>query len=150
MNYEHTQRWPLRYILLAAIVAMIPLGWDKRDDAVAVIFIVVIGVGSFVTVLTLSRLTVRDEGAFLAIRFGPLPLFRKRIDYSTITRVDADRSRFIHGWGIHYIPGCGWTYNLWGFDCAKLSVGHRTIRIGSDDVDNLVIFLRKKLSSGRG
>ncbi len=97
MSYEHTQRWPLRYILLAAIVAMIPLKWDKRDDAVAVIFIVFIGVGSFVTVLTLSRLTVRDEGACRAIRFGPLPLFRKRIDYSTITRVDTARSSSMVG-----------------------------------------------------
>ena len=38
------------------------------------------------------------------------------------------------------------TYNLWGFDCVKLEVRNRVIRIGSDDVENLVEFLRGKIA----
>jgi hypothetical protein len=43
------------------------------------------------------------------------------------------------------VPGRGWTYNLWGRDCAKLTVRGSTIRIGSDDVARLVELLHKKI-----
>lgn len=48
------------------------------------------------------------------------------------------------GWGIHYILGRGWTYNLWGFGCVKLTLGRKVVRVGSDDVENLVEFLKAK------
>ncbi len=51
----------------------------------------------------------------------------------------------IDGWGIHYILGRGWTYNLWGFGCVKLTLGKKVIRVGTDDVENLAQFLRGKV-----
>ena len=95
--------------------------------------------------MAFAQLTVQDEGEFLAIRYGPLPLFHRRIPYADIRSVEPGRSSFIDGWGIHWFPGRGWTYNLWGLDCAELSVAGRTVRIGSDDVDNLVRFLQSKI-----
>jgi len=90
-------------------------------------------------------LRVHDDGDCLAIRFGPLPVFRRRIPYSQITGVEAGGSGFIDGWGIHYMPGRGLTYNLWGFDCVIVRLGAKTVRIGTDDVDGLVAFLRSKI-----
>ena len=51
----------------------------------------------------------------------------------------------LEGWGIHWTPGRGWTYNIWGYDCVKLSLDRGTIRVGSDDVENLVSFLRERI-----
>jgi hypothetical protein len=74
-----------------------------------------------------------------------LPVFRKRIRYLDITLVQPGHISMIDGWGIHYLPGRGWTYSLWGFDCVKLTLGRKVIRMGSDDVENLVEFLRGKV-----
>jgi hypothetical protein len=89
-------------------------------------------------------LTVRDEGTHLAIRFGPLPFFWKRISYERITEVKRARSSFVDGWGIHYIAGRGWIYNLWGFDCVEIRAGGRLLRIGTDDPEGLAAFLEEK------
>jgi len=54
--------------------------------------------------LLFARLTIRDEGDHLALRFGPLPVFRRRIRYADITAVEPGRSALIDGWMIHRIP----------------------------------------------
>ena len=99
--------------------------------------------------LMCGSLCVRDEGEWLALRYGPLPILRKRIRYAHITAVEPDRTKVIDGWGIHYIIGRGWTYNLWGFGCVKLTLGKKVIRVGTDDVDNLAEFLKGKVAAGR-
>ena len=91
-------------------------------------------------------LTVEDEGDCLAVRFGPLPLLGTRICYADITAVEAGRSSILDGWGVHWVPGRGTTYNLWGLDCVKVRLGRKVIRIGSDDVENLVGFVRTRMS----
>ena len=93
------------------------------------------------------HLRVRDEGDRLSVRFGPIGLFGRRIRYSAITAVEAGRSRFLDGWGVHWIWGRGWIYNLWGFDCAVIHLGRKTVRVGTDDVAGLVAFLQSKVSS---
>ena len=36
------------------------------------------------------------------------------------------------------MPGRGWTYNLWGFDCVKLTLGRKIIRVGTNDAEGRV------------
>ena len=100
-----------------------------------------------VAAMCVGYLIVRDEGDYLALHYGPLPIFRRRIPFSNIRSVEPGRSNVFEGWGIHYIPGRGMIYNLWGFDCVKIQVDHRTVRVGTDDVKGLVRFLREKLTS---
>ena len=95
-----------------------------------------------------AGLPVSDLADHLYVHFGPLALFRKRIAYSQITHVEPGRSSVIDGWGIHYVPGRGWTWNLWGFDCVVLTLGDRTLRIGTDDVRGLTEFLQAKTLRG--
>ena len=95
--------------------------------------------------LVFGTLTVRDEGDHLVLRFGPVPVFGTLIRYADLTAVEPGRTSLIDGWGIHYIPWRGWTYNLWGFGCVKLTLGKRVIRVGSDDVENLAAFLKAKI-----
>ena len=93
-------------------------------------------------------MTIRDEGEWLALRFGPLPLLRKTIRYADITGVEIGRTRIIDGWGIHFMPGRGWTYTVWGFSCVKLTLGRKFIRVGTDDAQGLARFLAEKTGSG--
>ncbi len=143
--YHHTQTGPLHHILYATVGILLIGAWFTRGvPGMAVIFSIIAAV-VFVLTFSFTTLTVEDEGDRLSIRFGPVPLFRKTIPYTDITAVEPDRTSVIDGWGVHYIPGRGSTYNLWGFDCVKLTLGKKVIRIGSDDVENLVAFLRTKI-----
>jgi hypothetical protein len=122
--------------------------WLARSEPAVAVLVLAIAAVFVICALMFGSLTVRDEGEWLALRYGPLPIFRKRIRYADITAVEPGRSAIIDGWGIHYIPGRGWTYNLWGFGCVKLALGKKIIRLGSDDADNLAEFLRKKIAPG--
>ena len=47
---------------------------------------------------------------------------------------------------IQNMPGRGWTYNLWGFACVKLTLGRKIIRVGTDDAEELGKAIREKIS----
>jgi len=149
MEYQHTQHGPMHHIISASAMLLFFISWVVPDQAPAVVPILLIVFGCLAVVFALSfrTLTVADDGDRLALRYGPLPLFRKSIVYSDITSVEAGKSSLIDGWGIHYVPSRGWTYNLWGYDCATVHLGEKIIRIGSDDLENLVAFLKQKTRS---
>jgi hypothetical protein len=111
----------------------------------AVVLFAIVGVILFVLAISFQTLTVSDEGEYLDVRYGPLNLFGTKIAYEDITAVEPGKSSIIDGWGIHFIPFRGWTINLWGFECAKIWRGKKVIRIGTDDSENLVNFLRSRL-----
>ncbi len=144
-TYEHTQRGPLFLILLAAVVGVLAIAWILRAEPGAVVAMLILAGILLLVCLMFKYLTVRDEGDRLAVRYGPLPVFRRRIPYAEIASADPDRTSWIDGWGIHWVPGRGYTYNLWGFGCVRLVVRDRVIRIGTDDVENLVAFLRNRI-----
>ena len=145
MTYCHTQHAPLAKLLFALAVALGIAAWYSRDQVPVMLTQLGIAATFVVVASMFAWLKVSDEGDNLAIRYGPLPVFRKRIPYSSIRSVEASRSSIIDGWGIHWVPGRGWTYNLWGFNCAKLTVDGHVLRVGSDDVNNLVDFLQSKI-----
>lgn len=148
MGYEHTQHGVWHRILLVMAAVMLVGVWLVHQELAIVVLLLAIATIFLLCSLMFGSLTVRDEGEWLALRYGPLPIFRKRFRYAEITSVEPDRTKIIDGWGIHYILGRGWTYNLWGFGCVKLTLGRKVVRVGSDDVENLVMFLRGKLSQG--
>ena len=87
MDYSHTQKGRLHLILYAAAALMLGFMWLPGTPLVAA---VALGAAAAVMVLcaqAFQTLTVEDEGQLLAIRFGPLPLFSKRIPYDRITDV---------------------------------------------------------------
>jgi hypothetical protein len=133
-------------ILYALGVVQLAAAWVSRSNSAASIILSFCAVVMILAGLCVGYLIVRDEGDFLALRFGPLPIFRRLIAFSKITAVEPSRSTVFDGWGIHYIPGRGMTYNLWGFDCVKMRVDNRTIRVGTDDVQGLVRFLKEKVT----
>lgn len=146
MRYEHVQVGRLHWILVVATVLMVIGACAVHFDPPVSRILLSAAVVMSVLPLTFRTLTVRDEGDRLAVRFGPIRLFRKTIPYAEIKEVVRDRSKWIDGWGIHWVPFRGCTYNLWGFDCVKLTVKGRTIRIGTDDPDGLVAFLTERIA----
>ena len=145
MNYEHTQRSPLHLILFAVAAALLIGAWLIRQQPPAVGLLILAAIFALLG-LMFGCLTVRDEGQWLALRYGPLSMFRKRIAYDRITSVEAGRISVLDGWGIHYVPGRGMTYNLWGFGCVKLTLGRKVVRVGTDDAENLADFLQGKIA----
>ncbi len=146
MQYEHTQRSPLYLVVYLTGGIMAATAWAvPMPTSIALLLV---GIAAIMVLLAESfrYLRVRDEGERLAVRYGPIPLFFKRIRYADITDVEPDRTKIIDGWGIHYIVGRGWTFNLWGFDCVKLTLGRKVIRVGTDDVENLTEFLRSRIA----
>ena len=87
----------------------------------------------------------RGRGDRLAIRFGPVPLFRRTMRYADIEKVEVGRTRILDGWGIHYSIRGGWVWNLWARDCVVVHLKKGTLRIGTDDAENLARFLEGKI-----
>jgi hypothetical protein len=145
MDYCHTQKAPLHLLFYPVALWLLVLAWLSRHQPTTA-WTAVAGAAALLAVACMfMHLTVRDDDPWLVIRYGPLPVFGKRIRYADIAAVEPSRSSLIDGWGIHAIPGRGYIYNLWGFDCVKLQlVNGRTLRIGSDDAEALAAFLRTK------
>jgi hypothetical protein len=143
MTYDHIQRSPMHLIVLSPLVILVPVAvlmpsppWLLFACLAAVLIL---------SAFSFQYERVLDEGDRLAIRYGPIPIFHKRIPYSEITGVEPGRSSVLDGWGIHWGPGRGWIFNLWGFGCVVVHLGKWKIRIGTDDVEGLVGFLKAKI-----
>ncbi len=145
MEYMHTQRAPLGLLLYLMGIAMVAAGWLLRAEPVPAIILGATGVVIVLVGTMFGYLRVWDDGDRLMVRYGPLPVFHAKIPYADMTAVEPDRSSVIDGWGIHYVPGRGWTYNLWGLDCVKIVRGDRITRIGTDDRGNLAAFLQSRV-----
>ena len=143
-QYSHTQKAPLHLLLFGIACLLLAIAVRNTEQPAAATITALVAGMFLVLALSFRSLTVSDQGEWLSVRFGPLPLFGKRVPYSAITTVEAGRSSIIDGWGIHWLPMRGWTINLWGFQCAVLHLGKRIIRIGTDDVEGLVHFLQHK------
>jgi len=146
MTYQHTQKGWLHLILVPTAVALAAAAiWLRHAAPPLAVVYCAAALLMVVLLLCFRDLTVGDEGDCLALRYGTMPLFFRRIPFAAMTSVEPGRTSLIDGWGIHYIPGRGWTYNLWGFACVVVHLGRKTIRIGTDDPDGLLAFLRSKL-----
>ncbi|NQT14288.1 MAG: hypothetical protein HQ582_16145 [Planctomycetes bacterium] len=149
MQYSHTEHGWFHYGLYLSVAATLWLAWLIRGQPFFMWMVLGAAAVLFLYTQTFHYLSVRDEDDCLAICFGPLPLLRKRIPYAQITSAEPDRTSLIDGWGIHYVPWRGVTYNIWGYDCVKLQVWGCVVRVGSDDVENLVDFLRERIGHGK-
>ncbi|MEZ5329719.1 MAG: hypothetical protein R3F19_32120 [Verrucomicrobiales bacterium] len=150
MRYNHTQKAPLYLLLVVIASSMFVVAWFVPEQVTRA------GLatgGGFFAILALAfrQLTIRDDGDALFIGFGPLPLFRRRVLYVDIERVDQGRSSWWDGWGIHISPSGGWTWNLWGFDCVDVYLSRgRKLRLGTDDPVELTAFLQQTVTSVEG
>lgn len=145
MPYHHTQKAPLYLLLVVIGMAMFLGAWLEPEKAVRIILL---GSGGLMVLLSFSfrHLTVSDKGERLLISFGPLPLFRRRIRFADVERVEKGRTTILDGWGIHLSLSGGWVWNLWGFDCVDVWYKNgKRVRIGTDDPIGLEAFLNRRM-----
>jgi hypothetical protein len=98
--------------------------------------------------LLYHHLTVADEGDRLGVRFGPLPFCGTTVPYADIQAIEPGQTIFLEGWGIHMSIRSGWVWNIWGWDCVVIHRTRGTLRVGTDDVDGLIAFLKRRMSQG--
>lgn len=145
MNYRHTQRAPMWLIPAILGVASIVAAAAVQHHAPLMMILASFGALMIFISLGFQSLTIADAGDELTVTFGPLPMFRKRIPYSSITSAEPSHTALIDGWGIHWVPRRGWTWNLWGTRCVRLTVHGQTVRLGTDDPENLAAIIRSKI-----
>lgn len=146
-SYSHTQRAPLCLLLYGLAALFISLGWVLQSEPSLAWMFPLIGLLMLVLAASFHHLTVADQWDELIIQFGPLPLFRTHVKYAEIESVEVGRTTLLDGLGIHMSLNGGWVWNLWGRDCVVVRRPQRgDLRIGTDEAENLVAFLRKKLS----
>lgn len=143
-RYSHTQHGPLSILFYGCALVCMVLAWSAKETPGLYI------AGGAGVLLALSAnafrcLTVEDQGDVLAIRFGALPLFRRTVRYADIEGAEVGRTLVLDGWGIHYSIRGGWVWNLWGRDCVVVHLTKGTLRIGTDDAENLAAFLRNRM-----
>jgi len=148
-SYSHTQIAPLCLILYGSALTCFVLAWLLPAFPAFPAGLIPVAVGMLIALagMAFHHLTVADEGAWFMLRFGPLPLFRRKVRYDEIENVEIGRTLFLDGWGIHYSIRGGWVWNLWGRDCVVVHWKHGgVLRIGTDDAENLAGFLQGKVA----
>lgn len=97
-EYSHTQHAPLFVVLYGSALFCMVLAWNVRETPGLYI---AGGVGLLLLALAapaFHHLTVEDQGDRLAICFGPLPLFRRTVQYADIEQVEIGRTLLLDGW----------------------------------------------------
>lgn len=146
VTYWHRQSAPLCLVLYALSGLLLWLGTSLRNDPVVSVVMPLAGIVTLVLAASFHHLTVSDEGEALAVRFGPLPLFRTAIRYDDVRRVEVGRTTLLDGLGIHLSLRGGWVWNLWGRDCVVVYLRKGGVfRIGSDDTLNLAGFIKTRI-----
>ncbi len=144
MQYAHTQRAPMHLILWLTAALMLAFAWFGREQQAVAWVLTGVAILVILLALCFRTLTVEDGGDALQLRYGPIGIWRKRIPYASIGGVAAARSSVLDGWGVHWLPGRGWTWNLWGRDCVEIATARGIVRVGSDDRDALLAFLQNR------
>jgi hypothetical protein len=146
-EYSHKQTAPLCLLIYTLAVVFIVLGFIVENAPPIQLLFPPIGLLMFVVAASFHHLTVEDQGKMLSVRFGPVPLFRKTVKYSDIENVEVGQTLLLDGLGIHMSIRGGWVWNIWGRDCVVVHMKHGTLRIGTDDAENLAAFLAQRIGS---
>lgn len=144
-SYDHTQKAPWYLLLFAFAALFFTVAWVTRAEPVAPAMLVVAGLLMAMAGYSFQHLTVCDEGDRLAIWFGPLPLFKRRIPYDDMTGVELGRTTIMDGWGIHWSPWGGWVWSLSAGRCVVIRRRRGVISVGTDDAERLVEFLMTRI-----
>jgi protein-S-isoprenylcysteine O-methyltransferase Ste14 len=136
MEYRYTQ---IGKIIIAAVgitvgVALFLFWMDGALHPIAVVVIILL----LFVLSQFHSLTVEIKDNNLVCRFGH-GLIRKRISLSDVNEVRLVRNPWYAGWGIRWIPGRYWLWNISGVRAVELVLKDgKRFRIGTDEPELLV------------
>ena len=120
--------------------------WGNEPAWASWLFLSVALLMTFMT-LCFQSLTTTVSETSRRVHFGPIPLLEKKVLLEEIVSVRPEKSSLLDGWGVHWTPGKGWIYNMWGFDCLAINLGTRHFRVGTNDPDQLCEVLERAISA---
>jgi len=146
MRYSHTQ---VGTVIIAGMVTVCVFAvaalaaFPENAGMLALVVLVVVGA----MLALFSFLTVEIEGDTITCKFG-VGLVRKRIALADIESAKAVRNHWLVGWGIRWVPGHYWVWNVSGLDAVELAMkdGSR-FRIGTDEPEVLARALQTALQT---
>ena len=145
ISYRHLQWAPWHLALDAIGAALLVAAWLSNEPPFARWLFVGMAILFLLLGASFRYLAVEDQCDHLDIRFGPLPLFRRRLHYEDIREVEVGRTVLLESWGIHMSPRGGWVWNIWGRDCVVIHLQQGVLRVGSDEAENLAVFIKSKI-----
>ena len=147
--YRNTQKSPIHLVLaLVAVIELVAGALLVTTQPFPGWILLVVGALMLLATMMFRTLTVEDGGSELRVGFGPLPFVKTSVPFDAIRSFAPGRSSLIDGLDVHYLPGRGWIWNLWGFDCVELEIeGRSRLRIGTDDVTGLMQLLQERVPS---
>ncbi len=137
-DYRHTQPGKFMVVAMAAAAALVlTLGLLVARPALAGVPILLICGWRF------HSLTVEIADSELRWRFGP-GLIRKKVPLADVLGVQAVRTTWMEGWGIHCGPH-GWLYNVSGYDAVAVTLRDgRRFALGTDQPEALLNAFRQR------
>ena len=136
MEYRHTQLGGviIVMVMIAFVLVLFPAWLSGTFHPVQ---LAVAGV-LLVTLALFHSLTVEVKDQNLMCSFGS-GLIKKRIPLSDVEKVHIVRNPWYAGWGIRWMPGQYWLWNVSGFQAVELVYKNNTrFRIGTDEPESLV------------
>ena len=136
MEYRHTQISLVIIALMLILIALNLYAYLKIPTFHPLRLIVMV---ICVIVLALfSSFTLEISSKTLTCRFG-IGFIRKKIPLPTVQEVREVRNPWYAGWGIHWMPGQYWLWNVSGFRAVELVFKDgKRFRIGTDEPESLI------------
>jgi hypothetical protein len=136
MQYHHKQ---IGFFIIIPLIVVFIIVFAQLMATGVFHFILILILIFFFCVLTLFyALTIEIQDNIITCRFG-IGLIQKRISLSEIETVKAVQNPWYAGWGIRWIPGQYWLWNVSGFEAVELYMKDgKKFRIGTDEPEALV------------
>jgi hypothetical protein len=140
--YTHTQRgYLIIKLCITLIVASIFVGYVGAQPLV----FYPLAFTGVVIYFFFRDLTVEVDSS-VRFYFG-IGWFKKEFGLGSIVSAKITRNPWWYGWGIHYIFGVGWVYNIGGLDAVELVLTDgKRLRIGTDEPQVLQAEIMKRLA----
>ena len=141
MQYRHTQ-FGLFIVVVILLVMIIIIIFSFTNEVIQLALLSTLPILALFLALFYS-LSVEIIDNYLVSRFG-IGLIRKRILLSEIKAVQSVKNPWYVGWGIRWMPGQYWLWNVSGTGAVELLLKNGTrFRIGTDEPEALVQAIEK-------
>ncbi|MEM1452698.1 MAG: hypothetical protein AAF957_23950 [Planctomycetota bacterium] len=147
-RYTHTQRGRIHLVLVGVTLLLVAIAIPRANvepGLTGACF--AIGALFLALASSFAHLTIEEREHDVRAVYGPLRVFSRRVPFTEILSARPARSALVDGFGIHWVPGRGWTMNLWGRSCVELELTRgRTLRLGTDEAERLAEVIRARIS----